>query len=74
VISHIRAIMKLEASLVPEISSTTQYQYYAATSRIERPCSTVFPVARGMPIKQGESEVLQAKVPGQWLKGELLNR
>lgn len=30
VISHIRAVMKLEASLVPDISSTTQYRYYTA--------------------------------------------
>jgi TnpA family transposase len=29
VISHIRAIMKLESSLVPDISSATQYRYYA---------------------------------------------
>ncbi len=59
---------------MPEISSTTQYRYYAAFRRIERPGSTVFPVARGMSIKQEESEVLLAKVPGQWLKEELMNR
>ena len=30
------------------------------------------PCRERMPIKQGESEVLLAKVPGQWLKEELL--
>jgi hypothetical protein len=32
VISHIRAVMKLEASLVPDISSATHYRYYDARS------------------------------------------